>query len=216
MFIIGSYHKTGTVLLSNIFEKLNIVENKKLNYKFYDNFGLCTESEINTQKCVVIVRNPYEMICSGVRYHQISNESWLNEKKDFYKNKSYKEMLLMLDDDDKILFEMKNCAKYNIDFMYNDIKNRNDNNNILFIKLEDLTDNTKLPDLCRKIIQHIDEEITYNNFIETCLICLKFGEEHRTNFDNKYTYIQTFKNIHYEEFDKLFPSDLFEKLGYIK
>jgi hypothetical protein len=216
MFIIGSYHKTGTVLLSNIFEKLNQIEKKKLNYIFYENFGSCTDNEIKHHKSVVIIRNPYEMICSGVRYHQISSESWLNEKKDFYENKSYREKLLMLDDDDKILFEMNNCAKYNIGLMYNDIKNRNYNDNILFIKLEDLIDNNKLPELCKKIIKHLNEEFAYDNFIQACLTCLNLGLNHRTHFDNTYTYIQNFKNIHYEEFDKLFPSDLLGKFGYIK
>ena len=48
-----------------------------------------------------------------------------------------------LSENDKIIFEMDNKAYNTITNIYNDVKNRNFNNNILFIKIEDLYNEKK-------------------------------------------------------------------------
>jgi hypothetical protein len=134
--IIGSYHKTGSVLFSNIWKSYF---NKKTNdYKDYNRFDRVNDDMIKNTKCVVIIRHPYEIIMSGVRYHQITSEKWCNEKKKDLNNLCYKQHLQNLNFDDKIIFEMENHAYQTINAIYNDMKNRNFNNNILFIKLENL------------------------------------------------------------------------------
>tara|TARA_E500000178_G_C16645477_1_gene583936 strand:- start:126 stop:293 length:168 start_codon:yes stop_codon:yes gene_type:complete len=48
---------------------------------------------------------------SGVRYHQITDEKWCNEKRKTLNDLSYKEHIKKLDFDDKIIFEMENTSK---------------------------------------------------------------------------------------------------------
>tara|TARA_B100000900_G_C20008059_1_gene484606 strand:+ start:253 stop:501 length:249 start_codon:yes stop_codon:yes gene_type:complete len=60
-----------------------------------------------------------------------------------YNNKTYKEYMKNLSENDKIIFEMDNKAYNTITNIYNDVKNRNFNNNILFIKIEDLYNEKK-------------------------------------------------------------------------
>jgi hypothetical protein len=217
MIIIGSWHKTGTVLLSTIFEILHKLENKQFTYKTYINFSQCTDEEIKHNKCIVVIRHPYEIICSGVRYHEHSKEKWLHEKQTCYNNKSYQEMIQSLDTDNKILFEMKQCARNNIFNIYNDMKNRNNNNNILFVPLEDLTDPAKMAEICDKIIRHISSEtyvFTYDNIMRAIQTSMHLNKDHRTNTDNTITYRNYFKDEHYIEFKKIFPEDLFTTIGY--
>lgn len=148
MIIIGSYHKTGSVLFSKIWE--DYFNHKTKDYIDYNHFERVTNDMIKNTKCVVIIRHPYEIIMSGVRYHQITSEEWCNIKEKTLNNLSYKEHIKSLNFDDKIIFEMEekssfreNNANHTINAIYNDIKNRNFNNNILFIKLEDLYEKKK-------------------------------------------------------------------------
>jgi hypothetical protein len=216
MLIVGSYHKTGTALFSNIFMEIKKLCKTKLKYKFNNHFNLISDHEIKNNKCIIIIRNPYEMICSGMRYHQISDEEWLHIPKKEFDNETYQQKINSLDDDEKILFEMNNCGLWNITAMYNDIKNRNFNNNILVIKLEDFYDIENLPKICNDIKNHInDENISYGNILNGFKNKLKINY-HRTNKENIYTYPKLFKKIHYTEFNKIFPNDLLEILDYKK
>jgi hypothetical protein len=214
MFIVASYHKAGSVLLSTLFEILNKRENKKLNYKFFYHFCNCKDEDIENNKCIVIIRNPYEMICSGVRYHEKSNESWLHEKKSYFNDKTYYEMIHSLKPDDKIIFEMNNCAKYNIDAMYSAVKNINYKKNVLFIKLEELMDIEKKTEIADKIMNHLSHEnLGRHHIIYAITEALKLNHHHKTNTDDL-TYMDYFKEMHFNEFRKIFPEDLFQVLGY--
>jgi hypothetical protein len=116
--------------------------------------------------------------------------------------------------DDKILFEMNHTAYDTINYMYNDIKNRNFNNNIYLLKLEDLYDINNLPKICSDICRIInDKTITYDIIYKAFVKNLK-RNFHRTNQENSHTFPQLFKDIHYDEFNKLFPKDTMEVLGY--
>ncbi len=88
---------------------------------------------------------------SGVRYHQITDEKWCNEKRKTLNDLSYKEHIKKLDFDDKIIFEMENTSKNAIKGIQGDMKNRNFNNNVLFLKQEDLYDKKNIPNICEKI-----------------------------------------------------------------
>ena len=158
MIIIGSYHKTGTHIWRNIWEEY-FKKNDNL-YKFYHHFNRIVKN-LNGEKCLVIIRNPYEIIMSGMRYHQnpIAKEKWCFKK---YKNgMSYRDYIRSLPFDKKIIFEMLNCAKDTILDIYNDKKYNNKNNNILFLKLEDITDNSKLGEICYKICKFTNNKISF-------------------------------------------------------
>jgi len=217
MIILGSYHKTGTVLIATIFEILHKLEKKLFQYKMYHHFNECKDEEISNNKSIVVIRHPYEIICSCVRYHENSSEKWLHIKQSCYNDKTYQEMIQSLDNDEKILFEMNQSAKNSINNIYNDMKNRNLKNTILFIKIEDLTDTTKISEICNKIMNHFSNEIdsfTYENLIIAIQTAMNLNESHRTNTDNNKTYLNYFKDKHFEEFKKIFPEDLFATIGY--
>ena len=116
--------------------------------------------------------------------------------------------------DDKILFEMNHTAYDTINYMYNDIKNRNFNNNIYLLKLEDLYDINNIPKICSDICRIInDKTITYDIIYKAFVKNLK-RNFHRTYQENSYTFPQLFNDIHYDEFNKLFPKDTLEVIGY--
>tara|TARA_B100000524_G_scaffold316257_1_gene194735 strand:+ start:38 stop:676 length:639 start_codon:yes stop_codon:yes gene_type:complete len=211
--IAASYHKTGTILLKNIF--MDIYKNSQSKYTFSYWFWKIKNEQIKKNKCVVIIRHPYEIICSGMRYHQVAKEPWLDVPNIKYDNMSYKDKLKSMDNvDDKILFEMNHTAYDTINYMYNDIKNRNFNNNIYLLKLEDLYDINNLPKICSDICRIInDKTITYDIIYKAFVKNLK-RNFHRTNQENSHTFPQLFKDIHYDEFNKLFPKDTMEVIGY--
>jgi hypothetical protein len=211
MFFVSGYHKTGTVFLKHLFMKIH--ESTPLNYIFNYHFSNILDDDIKINKCIVILRNPYEIICSGVRYHKISSEAWLHEP-NRVGNKTYQEHIHTLNEDAEILFEMNYCTKHTINTMYNDVKNRNFKNQVLFIKLEDFYDNKNIPIIANKIKVHLQEEVVLEesiliNCIQTCLT----HDYHRTHKENNYTYPDLFDRKHYECFDNLFPTDLFEILN---
>lgn len=211
--IIGSYHKTGTVLFSAIWIKY--FNQKTKDYKIYEHFNYVTDDMIKNTKCVVIIRHPYEIIMSGVRYHQKTSEIWCNQKEKNLNNLSYKQHIQNLNFDDKIIFEMENCGYNTINAIYNDMKNRNFNNNVLFIKLEDLYKKKNIPIICKKIKEHckssvnIDSDKLINSFLKKLNISF-----HRTNKNNSYTFNKYFKEHHINHFNNLFPKDTLEILGY--
>ena len=221
MIIIGSYHKSGTALFKNIWFKY--LKNNKDGYKFkfdidFDmHFERVTDDMIKNTKCVVIIRNPYEIIMSGVRYHQITSEIWCNKKEDKYNGLSYRQHIQKLNYDDKIIFEMENCAYQTINGIYNNMKNRNFNNNVLFIKLEDLYEKKNIPMICEKIKNHCESSfnIDIDKLTNSFLINLD-KSFHRTNENNTYTYNKYFKEHHINHFNKLFPKDTLKILGYVE
>jgi hypothetical protein len=104
--------------------------------------------------------------------HQKTSEKWCNKKEKDLNDLSYKQHIQNLNFDDKIIFEMENCAYQTINAIYNDMKNRNFNNNILFIKLESLYEKKNIPIICKKIKEHckssvnIDSDKLTNSFLK--------------------------------------------------
>lgn len=219
MFIIGSYHKTGTVLFKNIFNKYK-ERNDRFNYQFYDHFNRVDNNTIKNNKCLVIIRHPYEIIISGVRFHQITDEKWCHQPTKNLGGNTYQQHIKSLPDDKKILFEMGHFASYTIKNIYNDVKNRNFNNNILFLKLEDLYIKENIPDICQKIKDHFkvdevdgEDNVNLDELISCFNECLNIPY-HRTHEKNEYTYQKHFKPTHFNRIKKLFPDDLLKVLGY--
>jgi len=227
MFILGSYHKTGTELFNNIWDTYKKLLNEKQNetnvkdnnnekiYSFYHHFNNVSAEEIIAHKCIVLIRNPYEIIMSGVRYHKITDEAWCCSPQDRFNNLSYKEYISSLPDNEKIIFEMKNCGQHTLKHIYNDMKNRNYGNQVYFIKLEDLYDIDNIPIICKKIVEHLDESENINlDFLIEAFETNLSKSFHRTNNSNNYTYPDEFKEQDYIEFNKLFPNDIVTIMGY--
>ena len=130
MFIAGGYHKTGSVLFEQILKLCNELHNNKLKYKFSNHFNNIPDRVVQNNRGIVLVRNPYEIICSGMRYHQITDEKWVHVRNEKFNGMTYQKHLKSLDDENKLMFEMNEKAKNTIHDIYNDMKNRNYNNNI--------------------------------------------------------------------------------------
>ncbi len=215
MFLVGSYHKTGTVLIKNIFRNLNFLLNNTLQYKFKDHFNYFSDNEVKHTKSVIIIRNPYEIVCSGMRYHLVSEETWLHQQKPKFSGATYSQYINALKtEDDKLTFELNNCGKKTINSIYNDIKNRNPNKNIYIIRLEDLYDINNLPRICTELAIHLGMGTKYYNSIMRAFIATLKVNHHRTHSKNELTYKKLFKEQHYKEFKKLLPYDVMNVLGY--
>jgi len=258
--VIGSYHKTGSVLISNVF-RLYQQEDPSFTYIDTNHFNNTPDKVISSNKCVVIIRHPYEIIMSGMRYHQKPVEFWLSipNKRLAVPVKGgqelheccYVEMMAsMKSTDDKIHFEIMHCpngaswiptvrstpvyvrtyaqwsskAVYKwarrttsrgntlLD-MYDDIKNRNFNDNVLFIKLESLYRDQSVQTVCNRIANHLDCNIQVGLLIEAFRTALK-EDYHRTNPKNEYTFPEYFKKAHYRQMKQTYPSDMLTVFGY--
>ena len=108
---------------------------------------------------------------------------------------------------------MTHTAFDTINNIYDDIKNRNYNNNVLFIKIEDLYDTKNIPKICKKINKHLDNSIDEKLLIKSFKTSLK-KSYNRTNKINTYTYNESFKEKHYRYFYQTFPKDIFDVYGY--
>ena len=213
MFISGGYHKTGSVLFEEILKQCNQLHENKLKYKFSNHFDRIPDKVVQNNKGIVIIRHPYEIICSGMRYHQITNEKWVHVHRPKW-NTTYQKHLKSLNKEDKLIFEMNECAKDTIDAIYNDMKNRNAGNNILFIKIEDLYNTNNLPNICRRITTHLNNSnINHEKLLKAFRQKLKVNF-HRTQKSNEYTFSKLFNETHYAEFNKLFPEDVLQVFGY--
>lgn len=230
----GAYHKTGSQLLRKILSYLNI----NICAVWQNAFNHTPDNVLRNKKSVMLIRHPYEIICSGARYHLKTGEAWVHYKRILKQmihccNKNnnmsctsnniwkfspndkitYQEKIKSLNDDDKILFEMNNCAFWTINAIYNDIKNRNFNNNIYVMRLEDITDINKLPKICQEIEHHINGAISYKVLYDAFSANIK-NKINSTKKTNDLSYLKMFKKEHYDEFDRIFPKDLFEVMGY--
>ncbi len=210
--IIGSYHKTGSVLWSSIWSAY--FKPRNISYTDSNHFNKVSQADILKNKCIVIIRNPYEIIMSGVRYHQKTSESWCRVPKLKYNNMSYQEYLQKLSPEDKIIFEMSNTSYSTIMSIYKDIKFRNMSNSVLFIKLEDLYNEQKIPQICTQIKNHLSPMHIQNSELISIMKMKLNNDYHRTNKSNKYTYHSSFKSQHKKKFDQLFPEDIFKVFGY--
>lgn len=119
-------------------------------------------------KAVHLIRDPRDIIVSGMFYHKWTDEEWVNISNEKY-GMSYKEKINSLSNDEALFFEMDECANFTI----KNIKNWNYNNpNILEIRYEDLIVDTY--NIFYKIFNHIGinpiyypicYEIVYNTSI---------------------------------------------------
>ncbi len=230
MIIVGTYHKTGTVLMSSIFKEVA----KYKDWKFYKNtefdpkvktdIYFVRKSNIDLEKIppdckgVHLIRNPYEVVVSGYRYHLITREKWCRiPKRERLGGKTYQEYLNSLSPDEGITFEMIHVAYSTINSMY-----RWDYADERFLNL-------RLEDFLENFDKALEKTLRFLSFSEADVVallqrCQKFKKGvavdkggHITNKSSKvYTYREYFKPHHYILFDRLFPGDLMQKLGYTK
>ena len=235
LFITG--HKTGTVLVNAIFNIINRelyfnsaaqeLSNKNFDLNSVDTYFSYDDRIIQelplSYKGIRLIRNPYERIVSGFRYHKSGKEDWTKNPMDFLPNKiSYYTHLNKVSQDEGLCYEMMNSAYRTIYGMYNF---NNEDKNFLTLKLEDFmqdheTTTLKMLDFLEfseKEKSIVIPEIFKLNKKKLLLSSENKISSHFTNNSNEvYTYHNYLKPLHYELFNTIFPSDVFKKLGYIK
>jgi len=117
--------------------------------------NLISSSDDNI-KIIHFIRHPYEIICSGVKYHKICTEAWcINNNKNTdadginynFNGLTYQKKLQSLNTEDSVNFEMEGRSYNTILDMYN--CKFNDYNFCLNVKMEDIY--TNLNNTCIKI-----------------------------------------------------------------
>lgn len=226
MIAIGTHHKVGTVLLFNIFEAVRKQQGLKLFYGeqvdlqndvdifFNDHSVIDPEKLPENFKGIHIVRHPYETIVSGYRYHLKTDESWCrDEVRDEFGGKTYQALLKSLPADEGIMFEMMQVGYLTVRDMYGW---NYDDKRFLNIRLEDFLEDfdATLEGMFRFLTF---EDAQIGALVRRCQQYKK-GKDRSTHITNRsnavYTYQNYFKPQHYLLFEKLFPADTLQKLGY--
>ena len=152
--LIATHHKTGTVWLASVFGSIcnlySVSFNREFPEKTADGFAVYLQdhSQFDFESVPVpfrgvhMIRDPRDVIVSGCFYHQQSGEKWLHRAREEYGGMTYQEKINSFESfDDKLIFEMENCASWTIQEM---IKWDYGNENFYEIKYESLIEDIDL------------------------------------------------------------------------
>jgi hypothetical protein len=172
-----------------------------------------------------MIRNPCAIIVSAYEYHKKTTEPWANKKIAEYGNETYKKLLNRLTKEQGIIFEMKNDLY--VESSFNTITDIYKwdyyMTNFLELKYEDLM--TDFEGVLKNMFKH------YGFTKEMIAIALELAKPHnirnKSEEDLKRNAHITNKNIDLEkwreyftnekivkQFLKIYPKDIFEKIGY--
>lgn len=158
--VIGTFHKSGTVLLKNIFSKLAETINFKfieivkeedyfnINFSekcfYFDNHSrylkVFNDLKQSNFKFIQCIRDPRDLVVSATKYHQTSKEQWLHEKLPEFNGSTYNLMINSCESfEEKCFFEIKNQSNEIMENLKICSKIFSKNQKMIkFIKLEDL------------------------------------------------------------------------------
>jgi hypothetical protein len=130
---VGTFHKTGTVLLASVFRDLahdlglTFWQPRAVVWKTGHTaapdfpWDICFDGLSRfladpglfrgDLRCVISMRDPRDVVISSARYHAASPEKWLHRPSDAHGGATYQETLNALpSDDDRLVFEMDHSA----------------------------------------------------------------------------------------------------------
>lgn len=233
-------HKTGFKISNKICHDVNSFANQNIQKRtFYHFWNLNNDSD----RYICFIRNPYEIIVSGFLYHKKCKEKWaINCKSNYYEwwrdnhfldsqklinknildnsffcidGKTYQETLNSLNQDDGILFEMKNISKLTIDGMCKfDFFERE---NVLTIKMEDLISNYHSQIITILKFLDIEVEPALLEKLEQHNLKVAGVNSHVTNKKlKKNRYLDFFNDNLFKDFIRLHEKNIntIERLGY--
>jgi tetratricopeptide (TPR) repeat protein len=259
--VIVTNHKTGTMLMAGIIRKYCEMFNLRLlelNAHFISHDGeidttvdfqaydvifvnhaqhfehLITAVPYLRYRAVHLIRNPFEIIMSGVRYHQKTDEVWCNLKL-FVKSPSgicgfervaaynaeataqvgdytYREIMNLLSEHERIEFEIGNhvAAFGTIPKILNLMRRFRGDANLSTIRLEDIA----TPDC----IAHVFKFLNLNEAFLPIYTEMVGGKEwlgrHVTNRDGGITYLAEFDDALFALFAREFGDTILKELGY--
>ena len=185
-------------------------------------------------RVIHLIRNPYKIIMSGVRYHQITDEGWCN-RRIFVADKqgrcgfrqiaaynvdasgqvgdySYRQIMNLLPDDEKVEFEIRNHASTfgTIGSIDHFLKRFRGDGNVATVRLEDVA-----TDEC---INYVSEFLALNEDFRDSYRS-KVGArtwlgKHVTNADGKDTHQNSFNDKLYDVFATGLGSSVLYNFGY--
>lgn len=212
--IFGTFHKTGTYIFKETLRVYKLIAGERsvpFEYSFYDDMHHAPVEEMLKNNSVCMIRHPLEVIMSGMRYHQTSDEPWLTELGGGW-TVSYQENLNALEStDDKIIFETINCGANTIKAMFRVSKSYN---KCLMLKIEDFVSHSQ-NDVLQRMAHHanLNHEIL-SEAVTRVLGWDDFGHMTHGNACD-HTYREAFKSFHYTVANSLFPLELIlSRLGY--
>jgi len=223
---IGAWHKTGINAIRVLFRmyKENVPD---FEFQFKKKLGIgFNHYVLEKSKVILCIRNPYETIVSGMRYHQTTKEKWCTQPHERYNGLSYKDRISSLEtDEEKVLFEMEHNSYLTITSMYDFLrdhsqyeiysktnKNHNLNDNIVFIRLEQFWTEQGRQEIVDTITSHVPD--MDKDMLAECIETHGRKKFNKTHSEFGYTYEQYFTDSLYDKFNKIFSSDLFDVLGY--
>lgn len=182
---VGTFHKTGTVLLGMILGEMHKngfiklwrsdwVEEEPdfcdINFHYHSEFMFGDRfTRLPDDAAIVIsVRDPRDLLVSGTRYHCDSEESWLHIPQDKFNGLTYQERINALPTwEDQLLFEMQhssgNVIRRMLQVSYADPR-------VMRVRLEDLMVDTTL-EVFEAMFRHI-------GFKDSCLdVALEFAQK---------------------------------------
>ncbi|RGP41265.1 hypothetical protein BPTFM16_01561 [Altererythrobacter insulae] len=150
--LIGTFHKTGTMLVWRIFEELA----HYASFQFW-NIGMDAEApndwrvgfewwsdfkdhglKVTAHPTAAIIRDPRNVLVSSMKFHRMSGEPWLHIPLDELDGRTYQQALLALPDDEaRLHFELENQGGSTIADMLA-AKRSASHAETLFMPLEDL------------------------------------------------------------------------------
>lgn len=215
----------------------------EFNYQAYDfifitnsqHFERLVKASPNLRYRVIhLIRNPYEIIMSGVRYHQITDEQWCNKKlfvadargtcgfkriaqydadvNGLAGECSYRDIMRLLPDDQKIEFEIRNHGSTfgTINCIASFLKRFRTDGNVSTVRLEDIA--------TEECINHVFEFLSLNeDFLESYRSKVSsrgWLGRHVTNTDGKDTHQRAFSERMYDLFAAEFGSSVADDFGY--
>jgi glycosyltransferase involved in cell wall biosynthesis len=259
--VVVTNHKTGTMLMQGILReycakyRLRLLElnhhlsgnndqvDPTFDFQRYDfifvthaqHFEKLVDAVPNLRyRTVHLIRNPYEIIMSGVRYHQVTDEGWCN-KKIFVADKhgncgykriaaynvdasaevgsyTYREIMNLLPDTDKVEFEIRNHSLTfgTILSIAHFLKRFQGDDNVTTVRLEDIgTDECaahvfKFLALNEEFVDHYRSKVGNKKWLG----------KHVTNRDGKDTYESAFNDRLYALFAGEFGASVVRDYGY--
>lgn len=225
--LVGTHHKTGTVWLFTIFQKIADLYGLKIHHNLDRRDPASFDILLNDQstfnlrllkrpyKGIHIIRDPRDIIVSSTFYHQKSNESWLHVPRVEFGGMTYQEKINSLDSlDEQILFEMKHSSNKTISSI---LKWNYNNEHFFEIKYEDLIEDSSM-NTFKEIFYFLgfpeamipaSINIAYNNSLFSGYVS---NDNHVRSGEIK-QYRKYFKKIHTDKFQNIF-GDALIKLGY--
>lgn len=225
--LVGTHHKTGTVWLFTIFQKIADLYRLKIHHNLdprdpasFD-ILLNDHSTFNLElikrqyKGVHIIRDPRDIIVSSTFYHQKSDESWLHIPHVEFGGMTYQEKINSLSSlDEQILFEMEHSSNKTISSI---LKWNYNNEHFFEIKYEHLIEDDFM-NTFREIFSFLgfpetmmptSINIAYSN----SLFSGRVSNNNHIRSGEIEQYKKYFKKIHTDKFQNLF-GDALIKLGY--